>query len=113
MPTGRTLAGGTPGGSQHLATADRAVVEETADGKCLVAIFRLGVDAGRGLPAHCLQQTRANTAQTRIAKPAEIFLNHANYPQTNAHGQGITAPLGVKVDSQLRDHRSQRDQVRR
>ena len=76
VPPGRTLAGEPPGRGQHLVSADATVVEETAKGKRLVAVFRQRMQADRRLLTHRLQQTRANAAKTRITEPTKIFLNH-------------------------------------
>jgi len=76
VPPGRTLAGEPPGRGQHLVSADAGVVEETAKGQRLVAVFRQRMQAGRRLLTHGLQQTRANAAKTRITEPTKIFLNH-------------------------------------
>src|SRR5271157_2586367 len=80
VPPDCTLAGETPSGSQHLAMADRGMVKEAAKGKRLVAISRQGMNTGRGLFTHRLQQTCADTTQTRITKATKIFLNHTTRP---------------------------------
>jgi len=80
---------------------DRAVVEKAAKRQGLVAVFRQGMDAGRGLLAHRFQQTRTDTAQTRVTEAAKIFLNHANRSPANPQGHRITVLTYGKVDSDL------------
>ena len=74
MASGRALAGELSRGDEHLAIADRTVIEEAAKGQFLIAVIRQRVDAGGRLLTHCLEQFCADAAKARIAKAPEVIL---------------------------------------
>ncbi len=76
VPTRRALAGEPSSGGEHLAIADRAMIEEAAKGQLLVTVMRQRMDAGSRFLTHRIQQLRPNPAKTCIAKPTEIILQH-------------------------------------
>jgi len=76
VATRRALAGEPSRGGEHLAIADRAMIEEAAKGQLLVTVIRQRMDAGGRFLTHRIQQLRPNPAQTCIAKAPEIVLQH-------------------------------------
>ena len=95
VATHRTLAGEPSSRGEHLAIADRAMIEEAAKGQLLVTVIRQRMDAGGRFLTHRIQQLRSNLAKTRIAKTPEIILQHrigpcsmfaATESQFTAHG---------------------------
>ena len=58
------------------------MIEEAAEGQLLVTVIRQRVDAGSRLLTHRIRQRRAGAAETRIAKPPEIILQHRIGPRS-------------------------------
>src|SRR5208337_2601043 len=75
---------------EHLATADRAVIEKATKGQLLVAVIRQRMDAGGRVLTHRIQQIRTDAPKPRIAKAPKIILKHANRPPTKVRCHRIT-----------------------
>src|SRR5208283_443239 len=78
VPPGRALGGLPAGMDQHLAHADRRVVEEAVELAGLAAVLGQCVQAHGPLLLHRRQQAVANLGQAAVAKAAELWLIHPN-----------------------------------
>src|SRR5208283_1998763 len=87
---GRSMAGKPSSGGEHLAIADRTVIEKATKGQLLVAVIRQPTDAGGRVLTHRIQQIRTDAPKPRIAKAPKIILKHANRPPTKVRCHRIT-----------------------
>lgn len=86
MPSGSTLTGQLTGVGQHLAAADRLVVEEVAEPTGLIPALAQHVQAHGLVLLHRAQQVIAGRGQALVAKSPELRLCHANRSPTLVRG---------------------------